>query len=87
MIWCWSNDAVSAELEDGTVVLNLHTKRYYSLNETATFVWARLAAGATVDALVDALLERYRVEPEHARDAASRVLRELEGHRLVVRSE
>jgi hypothetical protein len=57
-----SPDAAFATLEDGAVILNLRTKRYYSLNETGSALWGMMEAGTgTVHGLVAKLVELYDV--------------------------
>jgi hypothetical protein len=78
-----SPDAAYAALEDGAVVLNLHTKRYYSLNETGALIWAMLEDSASMDEIVQRLVAQYEIGAGEARASLDRLLRELEGERLV----
>ena len=79
-----SPDAAFATLDDGAVVLNLRTKRYYSLDETGAAVWGMLEGGvATVHSMVAKLLELYDVTDAEARREVERLLTELEAESLV----
>lgn len=52
--------AVATEMDDATmVILNLNTKRYFTLNRTAAFVWKGLAAGQSDEEILTAMVEKY----------------------------
>jgi hypothetical protein len=53
------NDAELAaeQFEDGLVVINFLTGRYFSMNSTAEFVWTLLEHGCSSEALVKLLAE------------------------------
>lgn len=60
------------DVGDEVVVLELSTSTYLTLNGTAKQIWESLASGATLDALVEGLVDRYGITPEQARvDAES----------------
>lgn len=60
--------AILTELKDGTgLLLHLGTKVYFTLNETAVFLWKELASGSrSRDALVESLVARYETSIEVA---------------------
>lgn len=72
-----SPDAAFASVEDGAVVLHMGTKRYYSLNETGTFVWRRLEGGIAHADIVAQLVDEYDVGIAEAEMAVARLLNEL----------
>jgi hypothetical protein len=78
-----SPDAVFAPLEGGTVLLNLHTKRYYSLNETGAVIWAMLERQLTREEMVNRLTREYEIESAAAASAIDDLLRELMAERLI----
>lgn len=79
-----SPDAAFATLEDGAVILNLRTKRYYSLNETGAAIWGMLEGGTvTAHAMVAHLVELYDVTDAQARREVDRLLGELESESLI----
>jgi hypothetical protein len=81
-----SPDAAFATLDDGAVILNLRTKRYYSLNETGAAIWGMLDGGTTtVSELIGKLVDLYDVSDAEARRAVEQLLRDLEGEELVTR--
>ena len=77
-------EALVATLSDGAVLLNLLTKRYYSLNETGTRIWEMVQQTADEEAIVAALLREYEVEEQMARAEVRRILDELIEAQLIV---
>jgi coenzyme PQQ synthesis protein D (PqqD) len=70
-------DALAATLSDGAVLLNLRTKRYYSLNETGTRIWQLLLQGRTEEEIVQALTTEYDVHTDVARNEMRAVIASL----------
>jgi Coenzyme PQQ synthesis protein D (PqqD) len=77
-------EALVATLADGAVLLNLQTKRYFSLNETGTRIWEMVQQTADEEAIVTTLLGEYEVEEAMARSEVRRILDELLGAQLIV---
>jgi hypothetical protein len=77
-------EALVATLSDGAVLLNLQTKRYYSLNETGTRIWEMVQQTADEESIVAALLREYEVEEQMARAEVRRILDELIEAQLIV---
>jgi hypothetical protein len=77
-------EALVATLSDGAVLLNLQTKRYYSLNETGTRIWEMVQQTADEEAIVATLLHEYEVEETMARAEVRRILDELIEAQLIV---
>jgi outer membrane protein assembly factor BamB len=78
-----SPDAAFAAVEDGAVVLHMGTKRYYSLNETGTFVWRRLEDGVARAEIVAQVVDAYDVGIAEAEMAVARLLDELVQEHLI----
>ena len=78
-----SGDAACAVVEDGAVVLNMRTKRYYSLNETGAAIWRLLEDDVPVPEIVAQLIQRYEVEPAAADRAVAALLADLTSEALV----
>lgn len=75
---------VFTEFDGGEgVLVDLDTKKYFQLNETAMFVWRRLEKGAGVDEIVGEMTEEYEVTPEHAAESVRRLLENLRSFKLV----
>jgi hypothetical protein len=77
-------DALSATLADGAVLLNLETKRYYTLNETGTRIWALLERGHDRTEIVRTLVAEYEIDRDRACQATDTLLDELLGERLIL---
>jgi hypothetical protein len=78
------DEALVATLSDGAVLLNLQTKRYFSLNETGTRIWEMVQQSADENAIVSTLLGEYEVEESMARSEVRRILDELIEAQLIV---
>ena len=77
-------DVVATEFDGkDTVVLNLATKRYYTLNETATLIWSGLEKGLSESGIIELLTGRYEVSAEHARASISTTLASLQAQQLI----
>lgn len=61
-----SDDTVFRELEGEAVVLNLARGTYYGLDEVGTRIWQLIQRFGRLDAVRDALIEEYEVEPSTA---------------------
>jgi hypothetical protein len=79
-----SADAAFAAVEDGAVVLHMGTKRYYSLNETGTFVWRCLEDGLAATEIAAQVVGEYDVEIDEAERAVTGLLDELVKESLLV---
>lgn len=75
---------VCTEFEGGEgILVDLNTKRYYQLNETALLIWRCLEEGCTVEEIVNEVVAHYAVDPGHARQSVEILLRSLISYRLV----
>jgi hypothetical protein len=75
---------VVTEFEGGeSVLVDLDTKRYYQLNETATLIWRALADGKSKEDVVGNLTSVYDVTAEDAEKSVDQVVQHLKAHRLV----
>jgi hypothetical protein len=77
-------EALVATLSDGAVLLNLQTKRYFSLNETGTRIWEMVQQTADEETIVTTLLSEYEVDEPMARAEVRRILDELIEAQLIV---
>ncbi len=78
-----SPDAACAPVEDGTVVLNMRTKRYYSLNETGAVIWQMLENETPVRVVVEQLVASYDVDALTAANTVTQLLDELTAEALI----
>ena len=66
---------VFTDFEGGEgVLVDLNTKRYYTLNETAALIWRALERGDGAEEIVRQLVEAYEVTPEHAAASLEKTL-------------
>lgn len=80
-----SPNVVSTTLDEEAVLLDLDTRRYYSLNETGARIWELLADDQSLDAIAEAITTEWDVSEENARAHVERLLAELEEEGLVER--
>ena len=64
---------ISAEFEDSVVIVNLNSKRYYMLNDTAAFIWREI----TADKSESEIIEKMSVEYDATRDQIAASVRRL----------
>jgi len=75
---------VCTEFEGGEgILVDLNTKRYYQLNETALLIWKGVEKGSTVEEIVNEVRAQYAVDSGHARQSVETLLRSLISYRLV----
>jgi len=77
-------DVVDTELEGReTVLLNLHTKLYYSLNATGTCIWQGVKQGLTLQLISQRLQKQFAVEAGPADHSVLALVDELRQQQLV----
>ena len=65
------------------VLVDLDTRKYYQLNETAALVWRGLEKRRTVEQIAGELATSYDVSPAQAAASVERLIQNLYVHRLV----
>ncbi|HKV50879.1 MAG TPA: PqqD family protein [Gemmatimonadaceae bacterium] len=76
-------DTLSASLSDGAVLLHLHTKRYFSLNDAGARIWALLEQQCSEEQIANTLVGEYEVDPSEAKKTVHQLLEELLAERLI----
>ena len=75
---------VCTEFDGGEgILVDLKTKKYYQLNETALLVWKGLEKGLDTDEIVSQVVDQYDVQPESARTSVENLIARLKSYRLV----
>ena len=75
---------VSTDFEGGEgVLVDLNTRKYYRLTETAMLVWRGLEKGRSLDEIADEMTGAYEVTREHARESVGKILNNFLSLRLV----
>ena len=72
------------DLGESIVVLNLVSSEYYTLNESASFIWRALSQGNSVAEMQALLLDAYDAEPETIREALQSNLDEWTAEGVIV---
>ena len=79
-----SDQIICTEFDGGEgILVDLNTKRYYELNETALLVWKGLEKGLGIDDIVAEVMVEYDVQPEHARSSVETLMTRLRSYQLV----
>jgi hypothetical protein len=79
-------DVLVAHLRGEAVLLNMETKRYYRLNDTAASIWRALEAHERVPGIVNLLCQEFEVSQDEARRETDRVVKSLVDRGLLVAS-
>ncbi|MDT7542643.1 MAG: hypothetical protein QOE33_2547 [Acidobacteriota bacterium] len=78
---------VFSELDEKEgVLVDLNSKRYYTLNETALFVWRLLEKKVAANEIARELSESYDVTPEQAAASVDKLLSELSQRNLLTKA-
>ncbi len=65
------------------VLVDLNTKKYYQLNETASLIWRGLEKRLSVADIATELTERYHVTREGAVSSIDRALHHFKSQKLI----
>jgi uncharacterized protein (DUF58 family) len=65
------------------ILVDLNTKRYFQLNETAMIVWKGLEQGKTIGEIVADFTSSYEIEPDRATVSVQRLVDSLQTYKLV----
>jgi hypothetical protein len=68
---------------DETVILDLESGEFYSLNGVGSFIWERINEGAGLNEIVDSMVEHYEVEHDDARADLAEFAAELTAMGLI----
>ena len=75
---------ICTEFDGGDgILVDLRTRRYYQLNETALIVWKGLENGDTVEGIAAQISSGYDVEPDRARVSVETLITQLQSYRLL----
>jgi hypothetical protein len=79
-----SSQVFATEFSGGEgVLVDLNTKRYYQLNETAMLVWQALEKSQSLDQIALEMTRIYDVSAEHAAASVDRVVKDFQSLQLV----
>jgi hypothetical protein len=78
-----SSNQVSTNLGKETVILGLTSEEYYSLKDVGAQIWALIDGPTSVQAILEALLKKYAVEPARCQADLLAILQEMVGEGLI----
>jgi Coenzyme PQQ synthesis protein D (PqqD) len=78
-----SSDQVSSDLAGESVILNLKTGTYYGLNAVGSSIWLLIQEPKTFQAICEAILQEYDVEPQTCEQDVRTLLTDLLNAQLV----
>jgi len=78
-----TEDMLSTQLDEETVLMSIDAGAYYGLKGPAQSIWEILETPLTFSALVDRLVKEYRVSPETCAADLERFLGEMEREGLI----
>ena len=83
------NDSeVAAKMIDGeAIIINLASGMYYSLDKTGAVVWSHLAAGYTVDEVVDIVARHFGADRQQVNTDVCQLTGDLREQRLLVEAD
>ena len=65
------------------ILVDLNTKKYYQLNETAMIVWKGLEKGKTMSEIADDITSNYEVALDKARVSVERIVDNFQTYKLL----
>jgi hypothetical protein len=65
------------------VLVDLNSKRYYTLNETAMIIWRGLERKRTREEIIRDITDAYDVTPEHAARSLDKLVASLQARKLL----
>lgn len=65
------------------ILVDLNTKKYYQLNETAMIVWKGLEQGKTMSEIVAEIISKYEVALDKATASVQRIVDNFQTYKLV----
>jgi fibrillarin-like rRNA methylase len=75
---------VATDFDGGDgILVDLNTKKYFQLNETAMIVWKGLAQGKSVGQIADDITGQYEVALENATRSVERIVDNFRTYKLV----
>lgn len=75
---------VFTEFDDSEgILVDLNTKKYYQLNETATLIWKGIANKAPIVEIANSLTSSYEVTPEDAQRNVQSIVQQFQEYKLI----
>jgi len=75
---------VTTDFDGGEgILVDLNTRKYYQLNETAMVVWKGLENGKTMNEIVADITATYEVAPDRATLSVQKIVDNFQSYKLV----
>jgi hypothetical protein len=75
---------VATDFDGGEgILVDLNTKKYYQLNETAMIVWKGLEKGKTMGEIADDITSSYEVAIDKAQVSVERIVANFQTYKLL----
>lgn len=75
---------VATDFDGGEgILVDLNTKKYYQLNETAMIVWKGLEKGKSMGEIAADITSSYEVQPDKARVSVERIVDNFQTYKLL----
>lgn len=75
---------VFTEFDEGEgILVDLNTKKYFQLNETAVIVWRGLEKNQPHEGIVAEIVKTYNISDAHANESVLKLLEKLRAFKLI----
>jgi hypothetical protein len=81
--FCASSEVVTREIDEGVMLVNIHTGAAFKLNHVGAAIWRQLDGKHDIAAITTDLAERYRVGTDQLRHDVDLLLEDLQRQRLI----
>jgi len=71
-------------VDDETIILDLNSSVYYSLNDTGSLIWERLEKGAEPESIAAELCAEFSVQPDAASRDIAQIVASLHKENLLI---
>jgi hypothetical protein len=65
------------DIKGETVILNIESGVFYTLNDVGRFIWELIAEGHNFESITSQIINRFEVSPEQSRDDAEKFITRL----------
>jgi len=80
------DDVLISQLQDESVILNLHSERYYGLDDVGTRFLSVVTTSDSIETAYKRLREEYDVDPQVLRDDLLALIENLVDQGLLIRT-
>lgn len=82
---CIADNVIATEQADTTILLNLRTGRYYTLNPVSRFIWRALGSGTSIEEIVTLVCTEFDAADEQVTKDVHEFLERLLAAKLIRR--